>query len=252
MPDSVDTFDLPGFRFHPTEEELLDFYLKNVVSGRKLGSDIIGFVSIYKYDPWELPGLAKVGEREWYFFVPRDWKHGSGGRPNRTTENGFWKATGSDRKIVSLSEPKRFLGMRKTLVFYSGRAPKGCRTDWVMNEYRLPVAMSCVKNRGIERPRMSDVVWGLEFALTLQENAEQDPEDRGDTISNDNKKSVPMRSVEVLEGDGVDKLFTSSEESTTVSRSTVSAGGEMFAPKDIGGVWPEDVFSETINQQEGR
>ena len=146
MPDSVDTFDLPGFRFHPTEEELLDFYLKNVVSGRKLGSDIIGFVSIYKYDPWELPGLAKVGEREWYFFVPRDWKHGSGGRPNRTTENGFWKATGSDRKIVSLSEPKRFLGMRKTLVFYSGRAPKGCRTDWVMNEYRLPDSCSLPKD----------------------------------------------------------------------------------------------------------
>jgi hypothetical protein len=83
-------------------------------------------------------GLAKIGEREWYFFVPRDRKHGSGGRPNRTTENGFWKATGSDRKIVSLSDPKRIIGLRKTLVFYKGRAPRGSKTDWVMNEYRLP------------------------------------------------------------------------------------------------------------------
>lgn len=72
------------------------------------------------------------------FFVPRDRKHGSGGRPNRTTENGFWKATGSDRKIVSLSDPKRIIGLRKTLVFYKGRAPRGSKTDWVMNEYRLP------------------------------------------------------------------------------------------------------------------
>lgn len=82
--------------------------------------------------------MAKVGEREWYFFVPRDKKHGSGGRPNRTTQKGFWKATGSDRKIVSLSEPKRIIGFKKTLVFYEGRAPRGCKTDWVMNEYRLP------------------------------------------------------------------------------------------------------------------
>ncbi|KAL2329183.1 hypothetical protein Fmac_022610 [Flemingia macrophylla] len=129
---------LPGFRFHPTEEELLDFYLKNMVVGKKLRYDVIGFLNIYHHDPWDLPGMAKVGEREWYFFVPRDKKHGSGGRPNRTTEKGFWKATGSDRKIVTLSDPKRIIGLRKTLVFYEGRAPKGCKTDWVMNEYRLP------------------------------------------------------------------------------------------------------------------
>ncbi|KAJ7967100.1 NAC domain-containing protein [Quillaja saponaria] len=133
-----DQFELPGFRFHPTEEELLDFYLKNVVYGKKLRFDVIGFLNIYRHDPWELPGLAKIGEREWYFFVPRDRKHGSGGRPNRTTEKGFWKATGSDRKIVTLSDPKRVIGLRKTLVFYEGRAPKGTKTDWVMNEYRLP------------------------------------------------------------------------------------------------------------------
>jgi hypothetical protein len=135
---STEEITLPGFRFHPTEEELLDFYLKNMVVGKKLRFDVIGFLNIYHHDPWDLPGLSKVGEREWYFFVPRDKKHGSGGRPNRTTEKGFWKATGSDRKIVTLSDPKRIIGLRKTLVFYEGRAPRGSKTDWVMNEYRLP------------------------------------------------------------------------------------------------------------------
>ncbi|XVE48759.1 hypothetical protein DITRI_Ditri01bG0028100 [Diplodiscus trichospermus] len=140
MDDSISTpkIELPGFRFHPTEEELLDFYLKNMIYGKKSRCDIIGFLNIYHHDPWDLPGLSKIGEREWYFFVPRDRKHGSGGRPNRTTENGFWKATGSDRKIVSLSDPKRIIGLKKTLVFYKGRAPRGSKTDWVMNEYRLP------------------------------------------------------------------------------------------------------------------
>ncbi|KAG2703028.1 hypothetical protein I3843_06G111200 [Carya illinoinensis] len=138
MNEMTPELELPGFRFHPTEEELLEFYLKNAVFGKRPRFDIIGFLNIYHHDPWDLPGMAKIGEREWYFFVPRDRKHGSGGRPNRTTENGFWKATGSDRKILSISDPKRIIGLRKTLVFYQGRAPRGTKTDWVMNEYRLP------------------------------------------------------------------------------------------------------------------
>ncbi|CAN4125192.1 unnamed protein product [Withania somnifera] len=134
--------DLPGFRFHPTEEELLEFYLKNKVLGRKLRRDVIGLLNIYRHDPWDLPGLAIIGEREWYFFVPRDRKHGSGGRPNRITQNGFWKATGSDKKIYGLSHPKNIVGLKKTLVFYTGRAPRGLKTDWVMNEFRLPDTFS--------------------------------------------------------------------------------------------------------------
>uniref|UniRef100_J3LJN8 NAC domain-containing protein n=1 Tax=Oryza brachyantha TaxID=4533 RepID=J3LJN8_ORYBR len=130
--------DLPGFRFHPTEEELLDFYLSRVALGKKLQFDIIGTLNIYRHDPWDLPGMAKIGEREWYFFVPRDRKAGNGGRPNRTTQRGFWKATGSDRAIRSSGDPKRVIGLKKTLVFYQGRAPRGTKTDWVMNEYRLP------------------------------------------------------------------------------------------------------------------
>ncbi|CAN1307806.1 NAC domain-containing protein 6 [Linum perenne] len=136
-------FPLPGFRFHPTEEELVDFYLKNMVFGKKISLDVIGYLNIYRYDPRDLPKLAKIDEgREWYFFVPRDRKHGGNGRPNRTTEKGFWKATGSDRKIWRLTEPKCHIGLRKTLVFYQGRAPKGTKTDWVMNEYRLPDSSS--------------------------------------------------------------------------------------------------------------
>ncbi|XP_068647032.1 NAC domain-containing protein 22-like [Aristolochia californica] len=130
--------ELPGFRFHPTEEELLQFYLKGVLFGKRPSFDIISTVNIYRYDPWELPGLAKISERELYFFVPRERKHAYGGRPNRTTDNGFWKATGSDRPIRGSMDPKKVIGVKKTLVFYKGRAPRGTKTDWVMNEYRMP------------------------------------------------------------------------------------------------------------------
>ncbi|KAK9064486.1 hypothetical protein SSX86_015868 [Deinandra increscens subsp. villosa] len=130
--------ELPGFRFHPTEEELLGFYLKKMALGHNTRFEVIGLLNIYLYDPWILPELSKIGEREWYFFVPRNKKYGSSGRPNRTTTNGFWKATGSDRKIFSLSDTSKHLGLKKTLVFYEGRAPGGRKTDWVMSEYRLP------------------------------------------------------------------------------------------------------------------
>ncbi|KAJ8533718.1 hypothetical protein K7X08_007042 [Anisodus acutangulus] len=142
MEESAMELELPGFRFHPTEEELLEFYLKNKVLGMELRCDVIGLLNIYRHDPWDLPGLATIGEREWYFFVPRDRKHGSGGRPNRTTQKGFWKATGSDKKIFGLSHPKNIIGLKKTLVFYNGRADRGFKTDWVMNEFRLPDTVS--------------------------------------------------------------------------------------------------------------
>ncbi|KAF8405626.1 hypothetical protein HHK36_007701 [Tetracentron sinense] len=127
---------MPGFRFHPTEEELIEFYLRRKVEGKRFNVELISFLDLYRYDPWELPALAAIGEKEWFFYVPRDRKYRNGDRPNRVTTSGYWKATGADRMIRT--ESFRSIGLKKTLVFYSGKAPKGIRTSWIMNEYRLP------------------------------------------------------------------------------------------------------------------
>ncbi|XP_043723385.1 NAC transcription factor 29-like [Telopea speciosissima] len=124
----------PGFRFHPTDEELIMYYLRNQTMSKPCPVSIIPEIDIYKFDPWELPEKAEFGEKEWYFFSPRDRKYPNGLRPNRATGSGYWKATGTDKAIHSGSQN---VGVKKALVFYKGRPPKGVKTDWIMHEYRL-------------------------------------------------------------------------------------------------------------------
>uniref|UniRef100_A0A803L1E8 NAC domain-containing protein n=1 Tax=Chenopodium quinoa TaxID=63459 RepID=A0A803L1E8_CHEQI len=93
----------PGFRFHPTDEELVVQYLKRKVFACPLPASIIPEVDVCKSDPWDLPG-DKGQER--YFFSTREAKYPNGNRSNRATMSG-------------------------------GKPPNGSRTDWIMHEYRL-------------------------------------------------------------------------------------------------------------------
>eukprot|EP00250_Pteridium_aquilinum_P035499 c9517_g1_i1 orf=135-1217(+) len=128
----------PGFRFHPTDEELVIHYLKKKAASCPLPVPIITDIELYKFDPWELPGKASFGEHEWYFFSPRDRKYPNGARPNRAAASGYWKATGTDKPITSSGgHTTQKVGVKKALVFYRGRPPKGIKTNWIMHEYRL-------------------------------------------------------------------------------------------------------------------
>ncbi|PRQ16553.1 putative transcription factor NAM family [Rosa chinensis] len=124
----------PGFRFHPTDEELITYYLGRKVSDVSFTSQAVAVVDLNKCEPWDLPGKASMGEKEWYFFNLRDRKYPTGLRTNRATEAGYWKTTGKDKEILRQGV---LVGMKKTLVFYRGRAPRGEKTNWVMHEYRL-------------------------------------------------------------------------------------------------------------------
>ncbi|XP_047078510.1 protein CUP-SHAPED COTYLEDON 1-like [Lolium rigidum] len=141
----------PGFRFYPSDEELVCHYLHNKVANHRFaggaaapaaGGTMVE-VDLHVHEPWELPDVAKLSTNEWYFFSFRDRKYATGLRTNRATKTGYWKATGKDRVIrnhrssSSSSNRAAIVGMRKTLVFYRGRAPNGTKSCWVMHEFRI-------------------------------------------------------------------------------------------------------------------
>ncbi|WJX43978.1 hypothetical protein P8452_31013 [Trifolium repens] len=129
----------PGFRFFPTEEELVSFYLNNKLQGQSNSIDrVIPVIDINGVEPWNLPTFAgelcREDKEQWFFFSPGQEREARGGRPNRTTACGYWKATGSPGYVYS--SDNKVIGVKKTMVFYKGKAPSGKKTKWKMNEYR--------------------------------------------------------------------------------------------------------------------
>ncbi|XP_076881253.1 NAC domain-containing protein 90-like [Bidens hawaiensis] len=135
----------PGFRFYPTEEELIAFYLKHKIQAGTKPSEIMQRIDhvipqlhVYDFYPWDLPqyaGEVCLGDPEqWFFFIPRQEKEARGGRPSRLTRSGYWKGTGSPSFVYSSSN--RVIGIKRSMLYYNGRAPSGKKTKWKMNEYK--------------------------------------------------------------------------------------------------------------------
>ncbi|CAL9100089.1 ANAC083 transcription factor [Musa troglodytarum] len=121
----------PGFRFHPTDEELVVQYLKRKVYSFPLPAYIIPEIDLRIHDPWDLPGGR---EEVRYFFSFREATYPSRNRSNPGARSGCWKAAGKETQVVA-SRCNQVVGMKKVLVFYRGKPPT--RTDWIMHEYRL-------------------------------------------------------------------------------------------------------------------
>ncbi|CAF2069333.1 hypothetical protein HID58_040922 [Brassica napus] len=140
----------PGFRFHPSDEELVCHYLCKKIRAKYDQGDVedddtdealngatdLVEIDLHICEPWQLPDVAKLNAKEWYFFSFRDRKYATGYRTNRATISGYWKATGKDRTVMD-PRTSQLVGMRKTLVFYRNRAPNGIKTTWIMHEFRL-------------------------------------------------------------------------------------------------------------------
>ncbi|XP_034708718.1 NAC domain-containing protein 62-like isoform X1 [Vitis riparia] len=128
-----------GCGFRPTDEELVNHYLKLKTQGKDSEVQIIPVVDVCKSEPWELPDLSRIktADPDWFFFSPVDLKYSNGSHVNRQTEAGYWKPTGQDREIKSGTNK---IGTKKSLVFYKGRGRAALRTNWVIHQYRADIA----------------------------------------------------------------------------------------------------------------
>ncbi|XP_057807750.1 NAC domain-containing protein 67-like [Salvia miltiorrhiza] len=123
---------LPGYRFVPTDYELLIHLHYKINHGVALTPHIRD-VRLYDFHPQALTETyPAVGDNEWYFFTPRNRKHPKGFRPDRVAGGGFWRATATVKKV---KHEGRVIGQKQTLVYHTGINKQSEKTSWMMHEY---------------------------------------------------------------------------------------------------------------------
>ncbi|XVF14815.1 hypothetical protein REPUB_Repub09cG0093900 [Reevesia pubescens] len=118
----------PGFRFCPTDEELVLHFLSPKALLLPCLPNIIPELDLHLLHPWELNGKALLTGNQYFFFSEM--------MENRVLENGYWKQLDIEEPIFSTGAVKK-VGAKKFFVFYIGEAPLGAQTNWLMQEYHL-------------------------------------------------------------------------------------------------------------------
>ncbi|XP_041011796.1 NAC domain-containing protein 104 isoform X2 [Juglans microcarpa x Juglans regia] len=159
----------PGFRFYPTDEELVVHFLHRKATLLPCHPDVIPDLDLYPYDPWELDGKALAEGNKWYFYSRKT--------QNRATSNGYWKAMGMEDPVNNSAGKK--VGMKKYLVFYVGEAPSGIKTNWTMQEYRLSdsAASTSTSTRSSKRSGHSKIDYSNWVICRVYERDDQDHDD---------------------------------------------------------------------------
>ncbi|KAF8016877.1 hypothetical protein BT93_H2166 [Corymbia citriodora subsp. variegata] len=126
-----------GFRFRPTDEELVVHYLRRKVLAVPLPASVIPELDVFGTDPAGLPGNLR--ERR-YFFSRRN---GSSSVRECTRVGagfGYWKYKAKSKQVLaSDAAGNQVIGMRKTLVFCEGKrsACDVAGTQWILHEFSL-------------------------------------------------------------------------------------------------------------------
>ncbi|XP_041991421.1 NAC domain-containing protein 104-like [Salvia splendens] len=138
------SFNLPpGFRFYPTDEELLVHFLHRKATLLPYHPDVIPDLDLYPYDPWDLDGKAMSEGKKWYFYSRRT--------SNRVTESGYWQSMGVEDAIYSSGGKK--IGVKKYSTFYIGEPSEGVKTNWIMHEYKVSSSRKKTSNSMIDHSK---------------------------------------------------------------------------------------------------
>ncbi|KAL6506083.1 Protein CUP-SHAPED COTYLEDON [Orobanche hederae] len=179
----------PGFRFMPTDKELIIGYLRKKVNNEPIPVAEIIEVDLYKFTPKYLTeNYSPLGKKEWYFFTMRDRRYPNGNRPKRSVEGGigWWKATGGDKLIRSNG---KIVGKKKVLVFYYGKNKSGEeKTKWIMHEYKLDTPSTTPSSNNM---RLDDWVLCRIYERNNKKIKDVDEDDDVDQVNNNLVVSQP-------------------------------------------------------------
>ncbi|XP_022741618.1 NAC domain-containing protein 83-like [Durio zibethinus] len=121
-----------GYRFRPTDEELVVHYLKRKALSLPLPASVIPEFDVFQTDPWSLPGDLKENR---YFFSDR-YGNGSNNKCKRVSGSGYWKPIGKEKTILA-SASNQVVGMRTALIFCERKRSNESKTRWLLYQYRL-------------------------------------------------------------------------------------------------------------------
>ncbi|KAJ4708998.1 NAC domain containing protein [Melia azedarach] len=139
MEMEMETDSLVGFRFKPTDEEII-FLLKMKRLDPDFSVQTIKEIDFYNFDPWELPRFSGIQIKEpvWYYFYrPSSYKLSkSKSSERRKTKSGYWKITGRGSYLKTRIS-KDVIGRKKILSFCPrGSISKKTKPEWIMHEIR--------------------------------------------------------------------------------------------------------------------
>ncbi|KZV56914.1 hypothetical protein F511_21805 [Dorcoceras hygrometricum] len=152
----------PGFRFYPTDEELVVHFLQRKAALLPYDPDIIPDLDLYPYDPWDLNGKAMGEGNKWYFYSRRT--------QVRATGSGYWQSLGVEEPIYTSAGSK--VGIKKYCAFHIGEPAQGVKTNWIMEEYRLSDHAST--HRASRSRRSSRIDYSKWVVCRVYENDDDD------------------------------------------------------------------------------
>jgi serine/threonine protein kinase len=155
----------------------------------------------------------------------------------------------ADKKQVSLAEWARQNHRNGKMDQIVDPTLKGEIAPECLKKY-CEIAVNCLRDNGIERPSMTDVVWGLEFALQLQESDRRDVKVDGVLEiekKDDEKTLLPKFKIDDSD-DTIDRFSSSSVQVSTINSNSSRDQSSGSSGRDSSRLMSSGaVFSEIMN-----
>ncbi|KAK9225415.1 hypothetical protein WN943_010456 [Citrus x changshan-huyou] len=197
-----------GYRFRPTDEELVVHYLKRKVFGLPLPASIIPELDVFQSHPLGLPGDMKEKKRYFFSNIRNESAIANDGKCKIAAGSGYWKPVGKNRQILA-SGTKQVVGIRKTLIFCEGKRGHETKTQWVMHQYHL---VAIATNTNLTQPVFKMVIIGDWVVYRIFQRKKK-PKKRGVVSSNNlnitknsHKNQLQVIDFSVIEADQTDLL----------------------------------------------